>query len=408
MSDVEQAVKEGLGFDEKAFAGHAGRPGKVGGSSSNVVATYTSGWDENFGAGYPVVVVSGKTDIVGKTAADMRIAKLPAILYNYVANKWHIGMRSMEGDEGIGHANMLQQAAEGINLDLLVRGAFDVAARNLTLWDFSNTPDLWGELSGNINPRTFLYQLKVAQQRAVDNIFKYIHKSPTVTFVDANKIPTFALKEIEESEKGGTGSGNFGHAGRPGRIGGSSQSAVLDETVAKIATSIMDSNIEHLYFVKSDGTIVADYEGDAESVSTPKSHDNYLKNTIAIHNHPVSKYGTNYPPSDTDIITAAKYNVVRGFVITPDYVYEYGSKKAAWPDYKLVRASLRRQHNAMNIGDTAEDVLRRSANEMGFYYNRHPMKKNIEWLIKRIAVAFATKESEADDALRQYTQNSLA
>jgi hypothetical protein len=32
MSDVEQAVKEGLGFDEKAFAGHAGRPGKVGGS----------------------------------------------------------------------------------------------------------------------------------------------------------------------------------------------------------------------------------------------------------------------------------------------------------------------------------------------------------------------------------------
>jgi len=113
-------------------------------------------------------------------------------------------------------------------------------------------------------------------------------------------------------KKGGEGSGDFGHAGRPGEVGGSSSHSVHVDRKKKIkietelrefenAEVIYDAPMEMAKIVDPEGNVVLEKKGDGVSVSFSDAEVSKMKDCILTHNHP-----TDYTFSRQDL-SAAKY-----------------------------------------------------------------------------------------------------
>lgn len=152
---------------------------------------------------------------------------------------------------------------------------------------------------------------------------------------------------------GGAGSGNFGHAGRPGEVGGSStlghtaaemRARRLPETLEDAENRIRFEKNEH-GFVEKDGRIIA-YFGDDHSsqidltkeihpavIGTPKDP---LRDAIFTHNHP-----GNSGLSPSDVFVAASHNVKEFRAVVDNGVHSIERIGDGWPNpVELVDASI--------------------------------------------------------------------
>lgn len=143
--------------------------------------------------------------------------------------------------------------------------------------------------------------------------------------------------------KGGAGSGNFGHAGRPGEVGGSAplgvggklQSIKEKEDAIRYITSHEESLI-----VDGDGKIIIEKRGETERVKySDKELDTIqgTKNLILTHNHPIVA-----SISNGDLEFAAYYDLAEMRVVDSKYTYiimrppggwdksEIGKMKSTW------------------------------------------------------------------------------
>lgn len=86
---------------------------------------------------------------------------------------------------------------------------------------------------------------------------------------------------------GGKGSGNFGHAGRPGKVGGSASFSSTAEAIAYVEDNIREDALETAFAVDGNGNIVFNRSDDAEDyVIIPDEDKPKLKNAVFTHNHP--------------------------------------------------------------------------------------------------------------------------
>lgn len=140
--------------------------------------------------------------------------------------------------------------------------------------------------------------------------------------------------EIFLVQRGGPGSGNFGHAGRPGEVGGSQSQGGVSELIGSLRAlpagmiekmlSIRNDPTESVTIFTPDGRITVGGMGDENSVVMDISLDD-TEGNFGLHNHPVE---AGLPPesassfSHKDIISMFESEQAREYAVTPAYVYE--------------------------------------------------------------------------------------
>lgn len=108
--------------------------------------------------------------------------------------------------------------------------------------------------------------------------------------VDAEGIAFGEYREVSRN-KGGPGSGNFGHAGRPGERGGSKTQGLSKEAQAEIAKFEEEFNrldviyhVEVARVISAQGDVISESKGDEISCAVFSTFRD--KDAILIHNHP--------------------------------------------------------------------------------------------------------------------------
>jgi hypothetical protein len=195
----------------------------------------------------------------------------------------------------------------------------------------------------------------------------------------------FLLRADPVVEKGGPGSGNRGHAGRPGQVGGSAKgqggastskvaggstyedekSAILpssnfagDNEIYPKAKDIPGLNpnadpreefirlfgsdsIEHYFALDEKGKIICFGNGDKESIWMPHAIDDYLKHTAYIHNHPgAGEYALGLgSPSLDDVLVAIDTDMDSMTAVGKKYIGIL-RPKLVWPDKEKVRMAM--------------------------------------------------------------------
>lgn len=141
---------------------------------------------------------------------------------------------------------------------------------------------------------------------------------------------------------GGPGSGHFGHAGRPGLVGGSAPSK-LSSRLNEIEKNISNHSTEHTYvFDKRGNSLIENRIGDEFSVGFSKEEVAKFNGAILTHNHP-----DNSPISLGDIVFLQEHNLQELRAVTKDYIYSISSND------KMVKADLgklRQDHSDFRIG----------------------------------------------------------
>ena len=104
----------------------------------------------------------------------------------------------------------------------------------------------------------------------------------------AKKKKETALNRAIMFLQGGKGSGNFGHAGRPGKVGGSAKGGSGSEDEGWYIKKIVAEKVEHLAFFTKDGYIISRSSGNEEAVTVKSEHipDIRKEATLSVHNHP--------------------------------------------------------------------------------------------------------------------------
>ena len=94
-------------------------------------------------------------------------------------------------------------------------------------------------------------------------------------------------------QKGSSRSGNFGHAGRPGLVGGSAPIGYqpttlrLQKEIASQTKKMKPLTKEKAVILDSTGKIIKEFEGDEDTVEFDEEEDwPLMKDQIVIHNHP--------------------------------------------------------------------------------------------------------------------------
>lgn len=127
----------------------------------------------------------------------------------------------------------------------------------------------------------------------------------------------FPLGSLEE--KGGAGSGNFGHAGRPGQQGGSSENGVnLQATNLSAVPGDLTSTLNMIKSLKTERAIIKYPDGslkwgagDVDSVEFTEKDLLEMKGATLYHNHPSS-----YPLSLEDVSLMTSYNLKSIIAVT--------------------------------------------------------------------------------------------
>lgn len=140
---------------------------------------------------------------------------------------------------------------------------------------------------------------------------------------------TFTGLQDDAAVKGGLGSGNFGHAGRPGERGGSapkgSTATNLQTALRNAESAIRGRSDEHLYLFDRDGNEIFSTVGNAESVGIASGVE--TTGATMTHNHPVDPTRLDYAPSLStgDIRSALDHRLaqVRAVGDRFDYVMDF-------------------------------------------------------------------------------------
>lgn len=117
--------------------------------------------------------------------------------------------------------------------------------------------------------------------------------------------------QMEPLVHGGPGSGNFGHAGRPGEVGGSGPGGGIKAIPTADIKTALSKSVETAWIIDQ-GKVIDVAVGDEKEVSS--GIDPFEK--VSVHTHP-----TDLPPSPGDIETFYKYNLPEMTVITKDSAY---------------------------------------------------------------------------------------
>lgn len=110
-----------------------------------------------------------------------------------------------------------------------------------------------------------------------------------IEVLDENKeviAEEFNKKNPQENYKGGAGSGNFGHAGRPGLVGGSSSDGATNVTKRNIDSPSFSKWFKNSVIVNPDGSPKVVYHGtmrDFTEFVVPKDKIGVLDRSIGIH-----------------------------------------------------------------------------------------------------------------------------
>lgn len=131
--------------------------------------------------------------------------------------------------------------------------------------------------------------------------------------------------------KGGDGSGNFGHAGRPGKQGGSAR-ARGESSVSAVLADWEKQNykkeIEHGLAVASDGYVIFNVVGEKDRIDLSDKQEGLLRGAIFTHNHPwgweypqnhVLRAGTSFSPGDVIVFADKGLREIRA--ISPRYTH---------------------------------------------------------------------------------------
>jgi len=102
---------------------------------------------------------------------------------------------------------------------------------------------------------------------------------------------------------GGEGSGNFGHAGRPGEVGGSGEggggsSEIRTGIITRFAQKTDSLKVEHALVLNDNNEVVGVFKGEGKSVKIPK--DAKIENSHIMHNHP-SEDTPGLSPADINV-----------------------------------------------------------------------------------------------------------
>lgn len=154
------------------------------------------------------------------------------------------------------------------------------------------------------------------------------------------------LKEIVwQAFKGGEGSGNFGHAGRPGEVGGSA--SPLNGQRSSFIDSIQNHRTEVGGLFDKDGNLLEKYDtGYAHSVDVPENVRNELVGKEFIHNHPS---GQTF--SENDVKFALRYKLSAITAVDDKYIYRL---KLNWNDG---------EYNANNIPEWSVNSIENFINK---------------------------------------------
>jgi len=101
-------------------------------------------------------------------------------------------------------------------------------------------------------------------------------------------------------KEGGPGSGNFGHAGRPGMRGGSAPKGggAWSPVIEQKEQEIINAPIEHGIVVAEDGTVLVETSGRSNSIKFTWEETSKMKGAILTHNHP---NGTTFSGADVQL-----------------------------------------------------------------------------------------------------------
>lgn len=166
---------------------------------------------------------------------------------------------------------------------------------------------------------------------------------------------------------GGPGSGNFGHAGRPGKVGGSADRLTASEMRARpLPTSLADAeNLirnqphEHGFLVRN-GTPVQYFGNDHREyidIGAIPDRDDPFDDAVFTHNHP-----STLSLSPDDVLTAARRNLAEVRAVTDAGVFTMKRGETTWPTIEeMTRAIDRAKHDAQSLllGMLAGDLITR-------------------------------------------------
>lgn len=219
--------------------GHAGRPGKVGGSSPRGSGLIESKF------GFQEAIVNGNDNIDAKTLAEMQklyeptdkqhqeVSKIlgmpigsPQIepgmrfAYDSTTNKWVIS------PDSYAHDALRSEAGPSSNEPFEFRqvtGFYDPNANKLYFYDFRDNvsgAEYLAESMG-LDVRAVNRKFGAAIYAAKTNLFTANGARPSISYF--NEVEGIYDKEwhVKFRYKGSSSSGNRGHAGRPGKVGGS-------------------------------------------------------------------------------------------------------------------------------------------------------------------------------------------
>jgi hypothetical protein len=139
--------------------------------------------------------------------------------------------------------------------------------------------------------------------------------------------------------KGGSGSGNYGHAGRPGEVGGSAEGSGSSDkpsgggnrgqTHSNLLSKQSEKHKEHAAILDKDDNVLSEIEG-SNYVEVRYTTENITvlqnnPNSTLIHTHP-----TNNSFSDEDIVIGMRYGIPNSEVVTDKYVYSFKTPEDEW------------------------------------------------------------------------------
>lgn len=199
------------------------------------------------------------------------------------------------------------------------------------------------------------------------------------------------FRAIKAGQKQGPGRGNWGHAGRPGEVGGSASSTGSGgsspaRSIEEYCKEIGAAPIEHAIITR-DGKEIDRVDGDRGGVKFEVEQAKSYKDATLLHNHPVHQ-----PPSLADVEFAVDNNLaeMQATYNLNDYAgWLYVLKRPAtgWPPtYKVMDAIFKSQeatHASIlkdikkgNLSEMDEDVehwhrtYTKMGKELGIGYDR--------------------------------------
>lgn len=159
------------------------------------------------------------------------------------------------------------------------------------------------------------------------------------TWQKGDFIVTTGNRPKKKVEKGGAGSGNFGHSGRPGVQGGSGGGGAIGGGVSALKPEVLHrldvlanvlvdklnkSPVERGYVLNSEGDILATAIGKKEKGQDYISLD-ADPGEITVHSHPNSN-----PPSMMDLKTAAEDELQACVVVTRETIHIVEPGENGW------------------------------------------------------------------------------